>query len=138
MKVADALWAEPAIPLPRKQSKIEVPLIEDPAYFGLSHKSFADLLNKRGIVTPRKLQWNEGNVVRMHKSAKAIVREREQLERELDAEDALQAATSNTVPACTMISQKAQTLEPIVANDTTADDEDDPDNSANDPFWGMF
>ena len=25
MKVADALWAEPAIPLPRKQSKIEVP-----------------------------------------------------------------------------------------------------------------
>jgi hypothetical protein len=25
LKVADALWAEPAIPLPRKQSKIEVP-----------------------------------------------------------------------------------------------------------------
>lgn len=57
----------------------------DPAYKDLSNGAFADLLNRRGILTNQRKHWSEAGVRRLRKRAMEMIEEERQLEEELDA-----------------------------------------------------
>jgi DNA invertase Pin-like site-specific DNA recombinase len=69
--------------------RIVAVLQEDPAYRTLTHKAFADLLNRRRIYSGWERQWTEDSVRSKHREAKKLLAEREQMEAEIDAEEAL-------------------------------------------------
>lgn len=76
--------------------KIAAILEENEAYSDLPNRAFADLLNKRGILTGSGRHWTRDTVLRKRKAAKVFLQERDQLEAELDAEEA--AATTSPNP----------------------------------------
>lgn len=57
-------------------------MLEDPAYRDLSHRAFADLLNRRGILTGWSRAWTAVGVKRQRKEAEERIREWEELERD--------------------------------------------------------
>lgn len=63
-------------------------LEEDEAYNDLPNRAFADLLNRRNILTGAGRHWTRDTVLRKRKAAKMFLQERDQLEAELDAEEA--------------------------------------------------
>lgn len=62
-------------------------LLSDPAYRDLSHRALADLLNRRDIRTGWGREWTEAGLRRQRVAAEKLIREREALEAELDAEE---------------------------------------------------
>lgn len=62
-------------------SEIAHVLLEDPAYRSLPHRAFADLLNRRGILTGWQRPWTEAGVRRQRYLAEELIAEREQIEK---------------------------------------------------------
>ncbi|MRX50436.1 hypothetical protein GI374_08270 [Paracoccus sp. S-4012] len=89
-------------------------LEEDEAYSALPHGAFADLLNRRAILTNWKRPWTKDSVRRHRRMAEELLAERRALEAELDREDQVE--------------------------EVPAEEEVDPDEFAmkQSPFFGMF
>ncbi|WP_134682025.1 hypothetical protein [Paracoccus ravus] len=56
--------------------------MEDPAYRDLSHRSFADLLNRRGLLTGWERPWTEVGVRRHRYEAEKLIHARAEFDRE--------------------------------------------------------
>lgn len=110
--------------------RIVAVLQEDLAYRTLTHEAVADLLNRRLITSGRGLQWSETSVRSKHSEAKQLLAEREQMEAELDAEEALAdvsgAFGENHLQAAT----------PLTPETSEADDAET--DMRNNPLFGMF
>lgn len=62
-------------------------LKEDKSYQDLTRQGFADLLNRRGILSGAGNTWTSDSVRAKRKEAMSIIKEQEQLEAQLDAEE---------------------------------------------------
>jgi len=69
-------------------------LERDEAYKDLSNRALADLLNREGILTGWSRPWTRDSVKKTKRKAEEFIRERDALEAELDAEDAIQQTPS--------------------------------------------
>jgi DNA invertase Pin-like site-specific DNA recombinase len=112
---------------------------EDLTYLSLSHKEFAALLNRRELLTPQGKLWSADNVVRTHKMAKELYLEQQQLERDLDAEDALKTTNVIQLPASIKMPSLLQTeLQSEISRPMTDEEKEDAEMVENDPIYGMF
>lgn len=109
--------------------RIVAVLQEDLAYRTLTHEAVADLLNRRLITSGRGLQWSETSVRSKHREAKQLLAEREQMEADLDAEEALA-----DVPG--VLVQNTPALKPSLPEIPSPDDDEAEMKSVT--YFGMF
>ena len=99
-------------------------LREDSAYRDLSHRAFADLLNRRNILTGWGRAWTAVGVKRQHWLAEQRVQEWQNLESEMIADEVQQPSSVKTKP-----------IGAVIPASPPLEEEDDMKNL---PTFGMF
>jgi len=80
-------------------------LMEDPAYRGLSHRAFADLLNRRNILTGWGRPWTPAGVKRQRMLAEQRIKEWAELEADDTQGEIVHAPKTQRVPSPVMEAQ---------------------------------
>lgn len=106
-------------------------MLEEPAFCELPHHAFADLLNRKGILSGQNRPWTAAGVKRQRNLAKKRIDEQAELEAALDAEEA------NTKSADVDVVQASFPSKTLPVNPEPVEDDDDVGMKSS-PFFGMF
>lgn len=93
-------------------------MLEDPAYYDLGHRGFADLLNRRGILSGQNRPWTAESVKRQRRLARKRIAEQAELETVLDAEEEIEKSAATE--SVSLASATSPVQSEIVSRDAVA------------------